>query len=138
VAKIGPITLKLDSQKGGQTLVDVSYDIEFDAHDHQAKVAYKEECRLIGDDTNTGDGPSAGPDDTLDFLTPLFNKEIPPPDKASKVPRHFTKTIRTRDLDEDTGSVPNPDEIRAVVTLTPKGGGQPIHRESPMIKRKIG
>ena len=33
--------------------------------------------------------------------------------------RTWKKTFRKSDLDEDRGSMPNPDEIRANVTLTP-------------------
>ena len=138
MAKIGPVTLKLD-RKGAETTVDVSYEITFDKKDQDAKQAYEEMCRLIGDDTNVGDPKEAGGDDTLGFLTPMFNEDTAAKGKP-KLERHLTKTFRTADLDEDRGQIPNPDEFRARVTLTPlpRGSGQPIERESPLVKRKIG
>jgi len=137
MAKIGPIKLKIES-KGEEATLDVTYNVVFDAKDKKAKQLYREECRIIGDDTGTHDGPAAGGDDTLGFLSPLFNKEITS-DKDGTVERHFTKTIRRRDLDEDRGEVPNPDEIRALVTLTATAPatGAPVRRESPMVKLKI-
>ncbi len=137
MAKIGPITLKLD-RKGKETTVDVSYEITFDKQDQDAKQVYSEMCRLIGDDTDVGDPPEAGGDDTLGFLTPIFNEDTAAKGKP-KLERHFTKTFRTADLDEDRGEIPNPDEFRARVTLTPlpRGSGQPIERESALVKRKI-
>lgn len=138
MAKIGAIKLKIGIS-GEEATIDVTYNVTFDAKDKKAKQLYREECRLIGDDTNTGDGPAAGGDDTLDFITPLFNKEITS-DADGTIERHFTKTIRRRDLDEDTGNIPNPDEIRALVTITATTPtpGAAVHRESPMVKLKIG
>lgn len=138
MAKIGPVTLKLD-RKGSETTVDVSYEITFEKQDQDAKQVYEKICRLIGDDTNVGDPEEAAPDDTLGFLSPMFTEDTAAKGKA-KLDRHFTKTFRTADLDEDRGTVPNPDEIRARVTLTPlpRGAAQPIERESAVVKRKIG
>jgi len=137
MAKIGAIKLKIDT-KGEEATLDVTYNVTFNATDKKAKQLYREECRIMGDDTNTGDGPAAGGDDTLGFVSPLFNKEISA-DADGTVERHFTKTIRRRDLDEDRGDIPNPDEIRALGTLTATtpNAGAPIHRESPMVKLKI-
>lgn len=136
MAKIGPIKLTIDT-KGAEATLDVTYDVTFDADDKKSKRSYQEECRIIGDDTNATDGAAAGGDETLEFLSPLFNKAIKS-DRDGTVERHFTKTIRRRDLDEDRGDIPNPDEIRALVTLTPiKPDGPPIRRESPVVKRKI-
>ncbi len=137
MAKIGAVKLKIDI-KGEEATLDVTYNVTFGTTDKKAKQMYREECRIIGDDTNTSDGPAAGGDDTLGFLTPLFNKEITS-DADGTIERHFTKTIRRRDLDEDRGDIPNPDEIRALVTLTATtpAPGAPIHRESRMVKLKI-
>src|SRR5690242_374843 len=104
MAKIGPIKLKIDV-KGTTADVDVQYDIVFSATDQKKKQVYEEECRLVGDDTNTNDTPAAGGDDTLDFISPLFDK-VTPGDKAT-LARHLTKSIRTGDLDEDKGDIPN-------------------------------
>ena len=138
MAKISPIKLKLDV-KGAETTVDVSYEITFDKKDQDAKQKYEEMCRLMGDDTDTGDPPAAGGDDTLGFLTPMFTTDTAAKGK-DRVARHFTKKFRTADLDEDRAQIPNPDEFRALVTLTPlpRGSGAAIKRESPVVKRKIG
>ncbi len=117
MAKIGPIKLKVDV-KGATASVDVTYDILFSQTDQKKKQAYEEECRLIGDDSGPADPPAAGGDDTLGFLTPLFNKDVSP-GKDLTLSRHIKKSFRTGDLDEDRGSIPNPDEIRALVTLRP-------------------
>jgi hypothetical protein len=138
VARIGAI--KLDVKvKGEKATVDVQYDILFSQTDVKKKQAYEEECRLIGDDTHAADPPPAGGDDTLEFLTPLFNKPVKP-GKTDTVSRRIKKTFRALDLNEDTGSIPNPDEIRALVTLRPMppAGGKPVQRQSPMIKLHMG
>ncbi len=115
MATIGPVELKV-RLKGNDAFVDVSYPITFDSYDQHSNQPYVEVCRLIGDDTATGDPPGA--DHTLGFVTPLFVTETASNGEASLV-RAWSKTFRKTDLDEDRGPVPNPDEIRAVVTLTP-------------------
>ena len=137
MARIGPIKLDLKI-KGEKATVDVTYDILFSQTDLKKKQAYEEECRLIGDDTHAGDPPEAGGDETLEFLSPLFNKPVKP-GKDQTVSRHVKKTFRALDLDEDTGSIVNPDEIRAVVTLrpAPPSTGKPVQRQSPMVKLKL-
>lgn len=137
MAKIGPIKLKIDV-KGTTADVDVQYDIVFSATDQKKKQVYEEECRLVGDDTNANDPPAAGGDDTLDFVSPLFDK-VSPGVKAT-LSRHLTKSVRTGDLDEDKGDIPNPDEIKARVTLRPAAPatGKAVQRESPVVKLKLG
>ena len=138
MARIGPV--KLDVKVKGETAkVDVTYDILFSKTDVKNKQAYEEECRLIGDDTHAGDPPEAGGDETLEFLTPLFNKDIKP-GKTETLARRHKKSFRALDLNEDLGAIPNPDEIRALVTLrpTPPGKGRAVRRESPMVKLKMG
>ena len=138
MARIGAVKLAIDV-KGAKANVDVTYDIVFSATDQKKKQAYEEECRLIGDDTNPEDPPEAGGDDTLGFMTPLFNKAVAP-DKKATVSRHIKKSFRTEDLDEDRGTIPNPDEIRALVTLRPAAPaqGKAVRRRSPMVKLKLG
>jgi hypothetical protein len=138
MARIGPIQLTL-KVKGDTASVDVKYDILFSQTDVKKKQAYEEECRLIGDDTNVGDPPEAGGDDTLEFLTPLFNKPVKP-GKTETVARHLKKSFRALDLNEDMGSISNPDEIRALVTLrpAPPAAGKTVQRQSPMVKLKLG
>ena len=138
MVRIGPIKLKIDV-KGATAKVDVTYDILFSATDQKKKQAYEEECRLIGDDLNPNDPPEAGGNDTLGFLTPLFNKPVTAGTKATTA-RHITKSFRTGDLDEDRGSIPNPDEIRALVVLRPAAPatGKAVSRQSPIVKLKLG
>lgn len=138
MARIGAVKLAIDV-KGAKANVDVTYDIMFSATDQKKKQAYEEECRLIGDDTNPDDPPEAGGDDTLGFMTPLFNKAVAADNKAT-VSRHIKKSFRTEDLDEDRGTIPNPDEIRALVTLRPAAPaqGKAVRRQSPMVKLKLG
>jgi hypothetical protein len=138
MARIGAV--KLDVKvKGEKATVDVTYDILFSQTDLKKKQAYEEECRLIGDDTHAGDPPAAGGDDTLEFLTPLFNKPVKP-GRTDTVSRRIKKTFRALDLNEDTGSIPNPDEVRALVTLrpAPPATGKPVQRQSSMVKPRMG
>lgn len=138
MAKIGTVKMKVDME-GAEATIDVDYTITFDSEDQESGITYKEEVRLIGDDTHAND-PSelAGPDDVLGFLTPLFNNKTKF-DGEKKIDRHLTKTFRRADLDEDRTFVPNPDELRAKVTLTPvsAGTGEAVSRESAMVKRRI-
>jgi len=137
MATIGPIKLKI-TVAGAEATVDVTYDITFDAKDKQSKHAYKEVCRLIGDDTKVGDPPAAGGDDTLGFLTPPFFDDTKA-GKEDKASRHWTKTIRKGDLDEDRGAFSDSDELRATVTLTPvpPATGKPKHRESNLVRKNF-
>ena len=138
MARIGAIQLDV-RVRGEKATVDVKYDILFSQTDQKKRQAYEEECRLIGDDTHAGDPPAAGGDDTVGFLTPLFNKPVKP-GTTETVSRHIKKTFRALDLNEDAGSIPNPDEIRALVTLTPAppATGKPVQRQSPMVKLRMG
>ncbi len=137
MATIGPIKLKIEI-KGTEATVDVTYDINFDQHDQQSQQAYREECRLIGDDSKVGDPPAAGGDDTLGFLTPPFFDDTKA-GKSARLSRHWTKTIRKGDLDEDRGAFSDADELRATVTLrpVPPAPGKPVHRESNLVKKNI-
>jgi hypothetical protein len=137
MAKIGAVKLKVDI-KGAKALVDVTYDITYSKTEQKNKQVFKEVVRLIGDDTHKGDPAEAGADDVLGFLTPVFNKKTTPSDEL-KVSRHHTKTFRTAQLNEDESNMPNPDELRALVTLlpVPPDSGKIVNRESPMVKKKI-
>ncbi len=137
MARIGPV--KLNVKITGETAkVDVKYDILFSKTDQKNKQAYEEECRLIGDDTHAADPPAAGDDETLEFLTPLFHKDVKP-GKTETMARHHKKSFRALDLNEDMNAIPNPDEIRALVTLrpAPPATGRTVRRESPMVKLKL-
>ena len=136
MAKLSAVKLKLGT-KGATTVVDVTYTITFSKKEVTDKVVFKETCRLIGDDTDIGDPATAGADDVLAFLTPMFNKRTA---AAEPVVRELKKNIRTAQLDEDRGPVSNPDEIRALVTLLPVKAdtAAPVARQSAVVKRKIG
>ena len=138
MARIGPVKLDLRI-RGEKATVDVTYDILFSQTDIKKKQSYEEECRIIGDDTHRADPPEAGGDDTLEFLSPLFNKPVKP-GRTETVSRRHRKTFRALDLNEDQGSIPNPDEVRALVTLrpAPPATGKPVQRQSPMVKLKMG
>jgi hypothetical protein len=137
MAKLGAIKLKIDV-KGTTADVDIRYDILFSATDQKRKQVYEEECRLIGDDSSPADTPAAGGDDTLGFVSPLFDKVSP--GTTATLSRHLTKSFRTGDLDEDKGSIPNPDEIRAQVTLRPlaPATGTTVQRRSPIVRLTLG
>jgi hypothetical protein len=139
MATIGPVKLAV-KVKGETATVDVTYDVRFSATDVKNKQAYEEECRIIGDDTNAADAAAgAGGDDTLEFITPLFNKAVKP-GKTDTVSRRHKKSFRALDLNEDIGNIPNPDEIRALVTLrpAPPSNRKPTQRQSPMVKFRMG
>ena len=137
MARIGPIKLNVKI-KGDTATADVAYDILFSKTDMKKQQAYEEECRLIGDDTHRDDPPEAGGDETLEFLTPMFNKDVTP-GKTQTVSRKFKKSFRALDLNEDMNAIPNPDEIRALVTLRPADNpAKMVRRESPMVKLKLG
>jgi hypothetical protein len=102
----------------GWTRCKVDYEITFDEFDTAADQPYTELVLLIGDDTGVGDGPSAGGDDTLDgwSMTVRASMIVPP---ATTLKRSRTMERSNAILNEDTAPVPNPDELRASVTLTP-------------------
>ena len=132
MASIGDVRLEIRQRRDGGGSVTVTYDVHFDRDDRATGRVYAETCRLIGDDTGVGDGRVAGGDDTRGFLTPLFNDTITP-HHHGRYPRKWTRSFSRAALDEDRGSIPNPDELRALVTLVPKDGGTPARRESNMV-----
>ena len=104
----------------GFSTLTVTYIVTFDAFDIASGQPYREVLEIIGDDTGVGDPAAAGTDD---ILRPSANVgtinvgpgQIPPPVQV----RSHTVTLSNGKLNEDTGAIPNPDEIRAKVTLTP-------------------
>jgi len=137
MARIGPVKLNVKI-KGDTATAEVTYDILFSKTDIKKQTAYEEECRLIGDDTHAGDPAEAGGDETLEFMSPLFNKDVQGTEE--KMARTHKKSFRAMDLNEDMNAIPNPDEIRALVMLRPVGNqtGKMTRRESPMVKLKLG
>jgi len=132
MATIGPVELKI-RLKGTEAFVEVRYEIAFDGYDQRSNQPYTEVCKLIGDDTGTGDLPA--PDHTVGFLTPLLMTIAQAGDQPS-LKREWKKTFRKTDLDEDRGPIPDPDEIRAVVTLTPVLPSA-VTRESNLVTKQM-
>jgi hypothetical protein len=95
--------------------VTVKYTVTFDAFDIASGQPYHAHIDLRGDDTGTGDGVAAGADDQLWF----FGAGDISAGGVAGHPQSATFSVPVGALDEDTGSIPNPDEIRANVTLTP-------------------
>ena len=134
MATIGPVKLGITKKDEINFTVDVKYEITFDSYDQNSNQVYAEVCKLIGDDTGVGDPPSAGGDDTLGFLTPVFFRSTQSNGDAT-LARHWKKLFRKNDLDEDQG-FPGPDEFRAVVTLTPIAPAA-VTVESNLVKKRI-
>jgi hypothetical protein len=106
----------------GQSIVTVSYEIQFDTFDRATDQPYLEMISLIGDDTDVpGDPASAAPDDQLGTI--VTGNVVRASMSAGKptLARNVVSTVATATLNEDRLPVPNPDEIRAVVALTPRG-----------------
>lgn len=135
MASIGEVVLKIRNKGKTEAVVEVKYEIAFDSYDQSSNQIYAEVCKLIGDDTIGGDPPAASTDDTLGFLTPLFFRNTQSNEQPT-LSRHWKKTFRKAELDEDRGLIPNPDEIRALVTLTPLPPGA-ASRESNVVKKRI-
>lgn len=135
MASIGQVMLdiKLASDTAA---VDVTYDVTFDKSDKGDH--YFELCRIIGDDTSVGDPAAAGADDPLAYLAPLYYRETSSPGPQT-LRRHFSRVVRKADLDEDYGPIPDADELRAVVTLSPfpPTKGKVVRRESNLVRATI-
>ena len=91
MATIGPVDLRVDVQ-GAQATVHVMYDINFSARPADELGLLGGGMPLIGDDPDVGDPAAAGGDDTLGFLTPLFNDHTAPEGGKPTLSRHFMKT----------------------------------------------
>lgn len=125
MAGVSNLTLAIQVVNNGPNLeakIEVEYDIVFNSFDQNSNQPYAESCRLIGDDTGILP-PEDGVDDQIPGGT-LFPFPIPPFNQvasngAASVHRVRTKTLPLNNLNEDQGAIPNPDELRAVVTLTP-------------------
>jgi hypothetical protein len=97
--------------------VTVTYKINWDAFDQATDLEYDETWKLIGDDTNSdGDNLPIGDDPISLGLLPIVRVSS---NGNAVTERTKNKTIAFSNLDEDTG-VNEDDEIRAVVTLTPR------------------
>jgi hypothetical protein len=104
------VTKDLDNR-----IVHVKYTIGFDSFDQASNLNYKHVAQLMGDDTNvTGDPANAAPDEVLATL----KSEVVQANGQAQVVVDFTQEFPKSLLNEDIGA-PNPDEVRAKVTLTP-------------------
>ena len=137
MATVTGLTLDIEVVNDGANLVaDVTaaYRINFSTYDQESEQPYRESCRLIGDDP----APEDGVDDTIvnGQLFPQQLFPVPPLPLPGQpliplpfatvssngqpfIDRLHTKRINLSNLDDDQAPLPNPDEIRALVTLTP-------------------
>ena len=130
MASIGSIDFKLRLDKD-RAHIDVTYPVTFEQNDVGRR--YLELCRIIGDDTDVGDPPEAGDDDPLAYLAPLFFRRLEV-GQARTVQRKLKVTVPTNLLDEDYGPIPGPDELRALVVLTPIAE-HPTWKESNLVRK---
>jgi hypothetical protein len=114
MATIGPVTLSILRETATSVMVEVAYTITGNIPDRTTNQKYLELCRLIGDDT---------PGDGTDDLIPngVLRESVV---EFSTANFEFSRALQiflpASALDEDSGGpVPDTDEIRAVVTLTP-------------------
>ena len=143
MASISNLTLDIEVVNDGANLVanvTAAYRINWSSYDQESNQPYRESCVLIGDDTGITPAED-GTDDSIPGGT-LFPQLLFPPFPAVNgggvlasplIPlfnttasngQAFTDRVHTRsiplgNLDEDAGSLSNPDEIRAQVTMTP-------------------
>jgi hypothetical protein len=143
MASISNVTLDIQVVNDGANLVanvTATYRINWSSYDQHSNQPYRESCVLIGDDTGINPAED-GTDDAIPNGT-LFPQLLFPPfpplpplgglaspliplfgttqsDGQAFLDRVHTKTISLSNLNEDQAPVPNPDEIRAVVTMTP-------------------
>jgi hypothetical protein len=109
-----PVLSIVGSPQPGRSDVTVTYTVTFDNFDVTSGQPYHEHLDLIGDDTGTGDGAAAGADDAL-YWAGLGDIHA----GATVQVRTHTISVPNTALNEDTNEIPNPDEIRARITLTP-------------------
>jgi hypothetical protein len=127
MASVSNLTLAIQVVNNGANLeanVEVEYDIVFSSFDQNSNQPYTELCRLIGDDTGIVPAED-GVDDVIvggqlfppPIILPPFNQVAS--NGLAMVHRKRTRTLPLSALNEDQGAVPNPDELRAQVSLTP-------------------
>ncbi len=141
MASVSNLILDIEVVNDGANLVanvTASYRVNWSSYDQNSNQPYREVCKLIGDDsgiTPAEDGTDdsivngtlfpqllfppfpVGPGPVVSPLIPLFNTVAS--NGQAFVDRVHSKTISLGNLDEDQGAVPNPDEIRAQVSLDP-------------------
>jgi hypothetical protein len=161
MASISNLTLDVEVVNDGANLVanvTASYRINWSSYDQNSNQPYRESCVLIGDDTDIVPAED-GADDSI-VGGQLFPQLIFPPfplgNGASAVAspliplfgttasngqpftdRVHSKSIPLGNLDEDPGSLANPDELRAQVTMTPVLPAA-VTRESAQFALNVG
>jgi hypothetical protein len=103
------------SQVPGFSTLTVKYTVTFNAFDQASGQPYRERIEVIGDDTAVSDPAAAGADDSLATVN---NAGIIQAGAQVQARTHIL-TLTNATLNEDIGAIPNPDEIRVKVTLTP-------------------
>jgi len=140
MATVTGLTLDIEVVNDGANLVanvTAAYRINWSSYDQNSNQPYREVCKLIGDDSGITPAED-GVDDPIvngqlfpQFLFPPF--PLPGPIASPVIPlfstvssngqafvdRVHTKSIPLGNLNEDQAPVPNPDEIRAQVSLDP-------------------
>lgn len=113
MATISPVTLEITRIPNTDLArIRISYSITGSNQDIATGQSYSEICQLIGDDT-PGDG-------TDDILGAPLSGTITFSGTSTGFQRGFSLSVPLRLLDEDSGGViPQSDEIRALVTITP-------------------
>jgi hypothetical protein len=143
MAIIRNVKLKIvGSPTPGKSTATVTYDVDFDGFDVAADQPYRESITLFGVDRY-----SQGEDGTNDALTAILTanpdhpwpfvaraRAIVPP--ATMLPRSYSREIYNSTLNEDKAGVPDPDEIQAVVELTPLSP-KPVSASSDVVSITI-
>jgi hypothetical protein len=143
MASISNLSLEIEVVNDGANLVanvEASYRINWSSYDQNSNQPYRESCVLIGDDTGIvpaedgTDDPILGgqlfpqllfpPFPVVDGGSPVVSPLVPLFNTTASNGNAFTDRVHTKsiplsNLDEDQDPVPNPDEIRAQVTMTP-------------------
>jgi hypothetical protein len=143
MASVSNLTLNIAVVNNGANLdanIDVEYDILFNSYDQNSNQPYAETCRLIGDDTGIVPAED-GVDDAITggTLFPAFpfpGLNLVASNGAASAHRTRSKTLPLNNLNEDQGAVPNPDELRALVTLSPVAPVA-VSRESAQVALNI-
>ena len=147
MASLTPPVLEIEVVNDGANLVanvTASYRINWSLPDQAGEVQYREVCKLIGDDSAINPAED-GVDDAVTngqlfpqlifpFLIPLNN--VVSSGGQPFTDRVHTKTINLSNLDEDQPPVGNPDELRAVASLTPIAPAA-VSRESNQVPLNI-
>jgi hypothetical protein len=118
MAQLSNVALKITPDVANAD-IELVYKIDYNDTDVATNQQYDEVAKLIGVDLGVDPIIVAGGDD------PIVDGQLSPtgsvvsPNGATSQVRKFATTIPLANLNEDVPPVPNPDEIRASVTLTP-------------------